>query len=209
MNKLNINPWFEILFHPRKTIREIVNYNPRYRFIALSAIYGIVYLLNFFRFFYIGKELSLFSILLATIIFCIPVGFLFLNFYSFLFYLTGKLIKGNAEYLHVRAALSWSNVLNLANIFLWLMLLMLFQHGIFIYGYQIGNFTFISSIIIKTDLILGLVVGIWSIVIFLQCLSEVQGFSIWKAILNLFLTAILLLFALLFLSWFFSVLFNI
>jgi hypothetical protein len=41
--------------------------------------------------------------------------------------------------------------------------------------------------------IIGLSIGIWTIVIFLKCLGQVQGFSAWKALWNTLLALLVVI----------------
>ena len=84
---------------------------------------------------------------------------------------TGNWIGGQGDYEEIRLALVWSNVPAIWFGALWL---------IIFYGIHLR-----SNPIYLTGLSwLDYLFGIWAFAIYLNCLGEVQKFSIWKALLN-------------------------
>jgi hypothetical protein len=106
--------------------------------------------------------------------------------------MTGKLLKGGAEFKIVRSAFAWSCVPFVINVILWIVLAFMFGQLLFMntaggYAFTQGQVAFLFFLIIAR-----IAVGIWSLVIYINALAEVQQFSILRAIGNVLLAAILL-----------------
>ncbi|MCK4934165.1 MAG: YIP1 family protein [Simkaniaceae bacterium] len=186
-----MNPWLNIWTRPRETIRAIVSHNNKYRILALSAIYGFLYLIHALPLFTVNKETSVFLPLLLALILAIPVGWIAFSVYSLFIFWVGKLLKGKASYYDVRAAVSWANVPNAVNICVILLYLGFFGEKI----YCPDAFSTLSIFGMNAALIfvlIQLVFGLWAFFLLLHTLGEVQKFSAWKALLNIALMSILL-----------------
>jgi hypothetical protein len=112
------------------------------------------------------------------------IGYIGINIGSALLFITGKWIGGKASFKEVRASVAYSNVTNVVSIGIWLLLMTMFRQAVFLadfpYASSLGNF----AVIMNGIFIVQLVVAIWSIVIFVASLSETQGFSVFKSIIN-------------------------
>lgn len=195
--KLGLNPWLSIWIHPRKTIRALVEYNTNFRLIALCAIYGFQYALQLIQYLSLGQGTSLLFIIIFALIFSIPLGYIMFNVLSVIYFWIGKIVKGKGTFKQVRAATYWSSVPMVLTCLIWIILMIFHGNSLFIAGYEtqlIGPAAVISMVFGG----LQLVIGIWGLIILLHALGEVQGFSAWMALLNVFL-AWLAIFILLFL----------
>lgn len=188
-------PWLRMWVKPRETIREIVATNPKYQFGLLSAVYGLPVILNFAQNYSLGDHFSLLWIVLIALVLSPFIGMLGITIMSGLLLWTGRWIGGTASYLPIRAAVSWSNVTNVVTIFVWIVFIALFGRSIFMESFpQTAVPTGTMQIVLGLFLI-ETVASIWSFVILLQGLSEVQGFSIWKALLNVIIPLIIIIMA--------------
>lgn len=187
------NPWIEIWSKPRETIRDIIQHNPSYNIFILSAIYGFPALLSLAQYLLLGKVFTLLPILILSAILAPIWGYIFFSFISFIIYQVGKWIGGIGKYKEVRAVLAWSNLPMIVNVIAWLVIIGIF--GILLFQ-GLGDKIQLSrwEIFLVLFLLLAqLIALIFSIVLFFRMLSEVQAFSIWKAILNTILALIFLL----------------
>lgn len=181
------SPWIAIMTTPRKTIREVVAHSPYYCLWPLSAIVGFPFLLGAAQAFAWGTSLSLLSIIVFSALLSPFVGYILLSFSSGFFCLTGKWLGGSGGFLAIRAALAWSHVPFIATISSWILLLFLFKGALFLdtpivwegYGIISGLVAFLSLI--------QFIAGVWSFVLTIKTLSEVQGFSVFRSIINLVL----------------------
>ena len=169
---------------PRKTIRGIINTNPDQKLFLLSLIYGLPMMFYYAQGASLGQTYHLFTIFLISLIGACIIGYVGINFGAFLLFLTGKWIGGKAKFKEVRASVAFSNVTNLVSIVIWLLLTLMFRKSVFMsdfsYSASLGNFKALMNFIF----IIQLVVAVWSMVIFIASLSETQGFSIFRSIIN-------------------------
>lgn len=183
-DKLDINPWVDIWLKPRQTIRSIVDHNPKYRFVLLAAIYGFPMALRLAQNLSLGQDFTLSAIIITALILAVFLGMIGISIASGLILWTGKWIGGRGSYYPIRAAVSWSNVPNIVTILTWILMIAVFKRDLFsenfvgtpFVGYELAVFTLIF--LAQTT------AAIWSFIILLKGIGEVQGFSAWKALLN-------------------------
>lgn len=182
------NPWLSILTKPRATISKIVAENPKRGLWLLAWIYGFLSLLNCFQSVTLGHSVSLFPILLLAVVFAPVWGIVVFTIWSWAVYWVGKLFRGSGTFIEVRAAFAWSCVPLLFSILLWVLLLFAFGSSLFLnfpegQPMQNGQMTILFG-----ALIAKVVVAIWSLVLFINALAEVEGFSIARSILTIALS---------------------
>jgi hypothetical protein len=169
---------------PKATIRQIINTNPDAKLFVLSIIYGLPMMFYYAQTTSMGQTMGLLAILLVCFIGSVIIGYLGINLGAFLLFFTGKWIGGKASFKQVRASVAYSNVTNLVAIAIWLVLMTLFRQSVFLsdfpYVSTLGDF----AILMNSIFLIQLVVAVWSIVIFVASLSETQGFSNFKAVIN-------------------------
>lgn len=197
--KLALNPWLTIWKEPRKTIRALVEYDPNFRLIFFSFIYGFPFFCFFFSplyswtFLYMGESfqasslplpflylilMGFFTIFVAGL--SISIGYLLFNFSSFLYWLVGKWLKGKGSFKEVRMATYWST------------LPFLFPFALFFPLFAVPMVLILVGEVLLLPSIWMALYGvslIWGVGILSKTLGEVQGFSAWMALLNMFLAA--------------------
>jgi hypothetical protein len=198
-SKLVRNPWLSIWTSPRKTIAEIVSTNPSYGFVFLCFIYGFSGILNSTQRVAAGGSSSWGIVLIAAIA-GVFLGYLSFTIFSFLITWTGKLCGGKAKYKEVRAAVAWSNVPVIVDLLLWFSLIMFVgtalpsENMAQVSTINEGNAIVVpQSPLLLTIGFLRLALSLWSVVIFISGLSEVQGYSVFKAILNTLLAILVII----------------
>lgn len=184
--------WLSMWTSPRATIRAIVQENPKKGIWALSFIYGLTSLFNGFQSFPIAMQIGLIGMIVVTVILAAFWGYLVFAVWSWITVLIGKLFKGKGTFQTVRAAYAWSCVPLSINALLWI-LLVIFYGNLLFYGPQQHSMLSGSAVTILFLILIGKIVfAIWSIVLFLQALAEVQGFSVLRAIGNVIVASIVL-----------------
>jgi Yip1 domain len=178
-----MNPWISIWTEPRKTIDSIVDENPKKHLWLLAWIYGFLSFMNASQSFVLGNTVQFFGIILLSILIAPLWGMLVFQVWSYVVHLIGKLLKGKGSFPYVRAAFAWSCVPLTVNIFLWILLLLVFGKSLF----QTAEPTTGPVVLLTLVLIAKVIVMIWSLVIYINALAEVQRFSIGRAILNILL----------------------
>jgi Yip1 domain len=183
---LSLNPWISIWIHPKKTIQQVIAYNPNFRIWVLATIIGFATLMLLEQIFSPAFKYSLRAILTFTLILSPFWGYFVLNLVSFLTYKIGKIMDSKRSFSDVRAALSWSCVPYIIICICWIVMLMIFKGQLFKDFPQ--NIT-LKKWHIETILIISLVklsMSVYSLIIYIQALAYVQEFSIKKTLLNLF-----------------------
>ncbi len=189
--KLGLNPWLSVWARPKETIRKVLNYKLNHCFAILCGIYGFQYSLHLAQFYSLGLDYSLLAILIASLVLSIPMGYILFNLSAFFLFLTGKLIKGKGSFKEIRAAVSWTAVPSIIAIGVWIGLVLMNGGAVFVSGYE-QSLVGTGQLICTFALIPLVVLGIWAVVIMLHMLGEVQGFSAWMALLNSFLSGLLI-----------------
>ncbi len=108
-------------------------------------------------------------------------GMIVFGVWSYVVLWIGKLLKGQADFACVRSAFAWSCVPLIVNILLWVLLLAVFRGALF-HSSQPGAGPMALMMFV---LIAKLAVAIWSLVIYINTLAEVQKFSIGRSIANI------------------------
>jgi hypothetical protein len=183
MAKLRINPWREVWLHPRNTIKALLKYDPKYMVLPLAVLAGIANNALDFESMdaIVGGSSFIGSAFVAALL-----GIVSLYVSGFLLSLTGRWINGKANALKLRAAIAWAGVPVVASILLFIPLFFtLNSDSMGLHGLSI---------------IVFMILGVWSLVLQVGMISEIQKFSIWKAILNIILAGIVILIPLLILA---------
>ncbi|NGX56200.1 MAG: hypothetical protein K1060chlam5_00437 [Candidatus Anoxychlamydiales bacterium] len=184
MKKISFNPWGSMWTSPSKTIKAIIEYNPKYGFFQLASI---AFLQAFF-FIVARKQVTLpinyFLSLVIAIIISPFIGAILFYINSFFIYITGKWLKGRASFSHVLSSYAWSKIPLVIDLIMW------FTLFIFIKDPRFFNYS--SSISIIFIDIISITTAIWSLFLLISSLKTVQGFSTLRAIGNIILSFLFL-----------------
>lgn len=176
---LDVNPWVKIWTSPKITIQKIVNYNPSYQFGLLCFIYGLLWCLSMAQTLMLGHYYSVTSLLIISALLASPIGFVFMSISTGFFYLAGKLFRGTADFKNVRAVVAWANVPSLIALVTWAVLVGRYGSDIFITAspdvsgaFSLGDFC----------MILQTIAAVWSMVVLIAGIAQVQHFSNLRAV---------------------------
>lgn len=176
MHQMNLNPWITMWTNPRRTIREIINIAPKKGVFLLAVIFGLQYLLNFAHTFSLGVHFPPILILILSIVASPLLGYFWFYLFGACLYYSGKLLKGQSKYYQIISSMAWSSVPYLLTLFMWFVFLVASAYSTFIQQTDNTTFFFISFVILIT--------AVWSLVLILKCLMEVQEFSCLRSIGN-------------------------
>jgi hypothetical protein len=179
--------------HPRRTIRQIVDTDPERHVLLLAAIGGIGEVLNKASTKSTGDHMSLATILLLAGI-AGPIGGI-ISLYiggAFLRW-TGGWIGGHAKARDIRSAIAWAGVLTIWAMILWVPQLLLFGKEMFTTETPTIDASTVLTALFWLLAAIDVILGVWTIMVFLKCLGEVQGFSAWKALGNCLLMGLVFL----------------
>ncbi|HSX37403.1 MAG TPA: Yip1 family protein [Chlamydiales bacterium] len=181
--KLDKTHWIKIWTEPRKTISKIVSKDPNQNLWILAWIYGFLSLLNGSQSLLLGDYVHFALILVLSILIAPFWGMLIFSVWSWVVQGIGKILKGQGNFSSIRAAFAWSCVPLIINIFLWMLLLFIFDSSLFQTPQMGGGMGLLIFILIAK-----LIVIIWSLVIYINALAEVQQFSIARSIINILIS---------------------
>ena len=192
MSETKFNPWRSMWVKPRDTIRTIARENPRRSLWTLAFVYGLTSLLNGFQSVPIAMQIGLLPTLLIALILAPLWGYVAMSIWSYVIVLVGKIFKGQATFQTARAAYAWSCVPLLGNIPIWCLMIFFYANMLF-FGMQGQMMLSGPMMLLLFILSVGkLVFAVWSLVIYLVALAEVQNFSVMCAIGTTILTGILI-----------------
>ena len=149
--------------------------------IGISLAFGLAEARN------LGDTFSLWQILVI----CIIGGGLFLGWVSLHLYATflnwtGKWLKGEGDTMSILRMLSYAMIPSTIGVIFWILQIIIFGNELFESGANFANAGIFSGIFVLL-LLLQLILAIWSQILCIIGISEVQKFSIGKSILNLLL----------------------
>jgi hypothetical protein len=177
-----LNPWLTIWIWPRKTIREIVDADPGYRVTLLAMLAGFAQALSEATSENMGDTLSLPIIFLLCAILGPIGGLISLYVMAGLWRLTGSWLGGKASSQEVRAAIAWSSVPVIWAMLLWIPYLAIFREEMFTSAMPRTESSLLLLLLLLGFGLVEIVIGLWRIVVLLQCLGEVHRFSAWRAL---------------------------
>jgi len=199
------HPWRTIWFQPKKTLETIVRINPSYQIWVFSTICGLLFYFNIAQFYSLTMKMGFLGAASLALVVSPFLGYLYLVATSWLIFITGKIVKGEASFLACRAALAWAYAPLLINLVVWICLLVIFQERLFSYFPGIEPLPSGQAYIVFGASLVQVAGAVWSLIIYLQGLVQVQGYSMTRAILNVVI-AVLLFLAFIFLLWLLAIL---
>jgi hypothetical protein len=172
----------------------------------LCFIYGLPMALQLAQNFSLGNRFHVAGIIGGSLILAMILGVIMINIATALFSWTGKWIGGVGTYQQIRAAVAWSNMPSIVNIAIWMINIAVFGVRIFRSDFVESTFAGNELSIIFMTAVVQLVVAVWAFIITLKALGEVQGFSAWKALLNIVIPIVVIFIGVSILAWFFTLL---
>lgn len=184
-------PWLSIWLWPRRTLRQIVDADPRYALPFLIILAGLARGLSTSTSRHLGDTIALPTVLLLAAILG-PLGWLVGVYGGGLIMGTiARLLRGEAEQEEVRATLAWSSVPHIALLPAWLLMLALLGPDLFTSDMPRLEANLWLSLPLMAFGILDIAMALWSMAILLLGLAEVNRFSFWRSLATWFLTLLL------------------
>ena len=184
------NPWVSIWTRPRETIERIVETDPEKHVVALAALGGVVQALSQASDHNLGDRVGLLVILAMVLIAGSIGGVIGVYLSAVLLRWTGKWIGGNASTVNLRAAVAWGYLPMIAAGALWIPMVLLLGREAF--ASQTPRLDQSGSLALAVLIIgvLMIIAAVWTTVVMLKAIGQVQGFSAWKALGNSLLAAL-------------------
>lgn len=199
--QLQENPWLNIWVEPRKTMRAIVNTDPKYGFLLLSAVYGLPLAFNVAQSMSLIASIPLWAVIISSLVVCIFLGMIGISICAWLLHITGKWIGGKGSFQTIRSAVAWSNVPNFVTILMWIVLMVVFGGNVFNRDFAETPFIGYQAGIVFLVFLIQTIVSIWGFILLLKCLGEVQGFSAWRALGNVLIPSVIIVGIIWVLGW--------
>ncbi len=186
------SPWLTIWRQPRATIQHVVDTQPERHVVALGALSGIADLLSRAIDKNLGDRSSLLSILTLVLLAGPIWGVLRLYLGSVLLCWTGRWLGGHASTVALRAACAWGAVPMLAGMSLLLPMLLTLGGQLFMAESPwLDQHPFVAiGVFLPAGV--SIIAGVaWTAVITCKMIGQVQGFSAWRAVVNVLAATVL------------------
>lgn len=180
--------WTSIWTKPRKTVRYLLDTDPRYMVLFLAALTGVSQVLDRASFGSLGDTVPLSTILLAALLLGPVSGIVALYVGGALIAWTGRWIGGAASAEHIRTAIAWASVPIAASLLLWVVDLSVIGESMFTTSLVEGG----AAGWMMISALGAVVLGIWSLVLLFKGVGEAQGFSAWKGLGNVLLAVLVI-----------------
>jgi hypothetical protein len=189
---LPLQPWRTMWTAPRQSIRRIVSRNPQYGVLGLLCLNGIGQALGRASERNAGDVMGPAGIA-GTVLIGGVLGGVFGGWLSsLLIRVSGRWIGGKADRRNLLAALAWAAVPSIAGLALWIPQLAAAGTDMFTTATPRIDGSPLAAMVLLVTSVVGIVLGIWSIVLLCNTVAEVQGFrSAWAGLGNLLLAGLL------------------
>ncbi|GLS83483.1 Yip1 family protein [Paraferrimonas haliotis] len=186
------HPLTEIWFYPREAYRALAQHPLPKLNLTIAALAGVVQVLASGFMQEDGQFNSIMVLLFSALVGGSIGGIIGVYLSSFLFKFTGKLLGGSASYARLRDVFSWSSLPSLINLPFLLLFLVIMGNGYFDPKYFETHPGLIVTLLVAAWGLVSLVVSIWGLILMVVGISEVQNFSIWRAIANFVLSVLII-----------------
>lgn len=190
---LSFDPKATIWRHPRRTIQAIIDTDPTRSVLMLTALMGIAEMLRRAVSMHMSDQYGWPWIVVLSVVWGPLLQAVGLYLSAALLSVTGRWIgaRGNAQQL--RAAIAWSRIPAIWSIAVWGVGAALFGEVFFTEAALAAQADSPASLVAFGMRVWIVVLQAWSAVLYAECVAQVQGFSAWRALLNTFLAAMVLI----------------
>ncbi len=181
-----MSPWLTIWFRPRSTLRDLTRRKRSPVVLLLAALLGAQIILTRQAGSELPDTMSFLGVLLITALGAPFAGLLYLLIGAALVGGSGVWLGGRAESREIRAVLAWSAVPWLSVLPLWALALAMYGAEVFSSSGPFGDTGPMPGFVVLFY-VLQTILWVWSVVVLVNGLAEVQKFSRWAAVGNLLL----------------------
>lgn len=189
----SFDAWFSIWTQPRATIQTLIDTNPGHSVIVLSILAGIYQIFDSASGNNLGDEQDLMMIIGMALVLGAVVGLIGLYLSAFLIEWTGRWIGGQGNQPHLRTAIAWSGIPKVFGLTIWLPALYVFGQELFASETPNISSNPMLATLLLAFITIQVICAIWSFVLLLKCVGQVQGFSAWKALGNVILSSLVII----------------
>lgn len=183
-------PWLGMWTQPRETVRALVATDPHRAVLLLAGLAGIAQVLENASSRNVGDTLPLFAIVASALLIGPFAGIIGVYISGALLAWTGRWIGGAAPPLHIRTAVAWAALPHVFALVLWVPTVALLGIEAFTAESTLLEDSLLVSLMMMFYWLTLAALAIWSFVLMLHGVGEVQGFSAWRALGNVLLSAL-------------------
>ncbi len=140
----------------------------------------------------LGDDADLLMVIVTSLVAGVLTAFIFYPFYALLVSWTGKWLKGKADTASVLRVFAFSSIPSIFVLILTVLAILFLGKEFFLSETSLLFESTPHTIIFLGLLIPQVILAIWSLILFVIGLSEVQQFSILKAIINIILPILII-----------------
>lgn len=177
----------EIWGQPRKVFRYLVHSGYNKYQAPLFVLAGIARSLNRAANKNMGDQMELVTILGVAILIGGALGWLAYYIYAALLSWTGGWVKGQGSTSEIFRVSAYALIPLVVSLVFMVPQIAIYGKALFQAESEWGETGMLTMLVFYTSVVLEVVLGIWTIVLYTVGLSEIQNFSIGKSILNLLL----------------------
>lgn len=191
--RLEVQPWFKILTHPRQTMRWILSDGSSGDVFLLCYLEGLAFYLMNASSNGMGDDTSAMGIFFLGML--TALGYMGLKVYlaGGLLYWTGRWLKGAEEVDGIRAALAWSAMPNIWGLLLWVPAFSFLQEELFTTETPRIAESFPLAVLDFVFRLALILLNVYSAVLLVPTLAEAQEFSLMRSVANILLTLLVVL----------------
>jgi hypothetical protein len=186
------NPWLEILYRPRTTIRRIIQLDPKRGVYVLAALAGYAQFFDNASDQAIGNNMALPTILGTGLVAGGVGGIIGLAIGTFVIGFVARRLGGDAESEDTMAALAWAQVPSVISLVLVAVQLLVFGGDFFKSEIPILEENPAIALVFVPIAAAGLLLSLWQLVLTVLTIAEVNRFSIWRSIAALLISGIVM-----------------
>ncbi|MCH9812026.1 YIP1 family protein [bacterium] len=180
---------FQVMVKPRRFVSKVPKKNIGKIPLYLAWVIGMVFLLTKAATNHFDLIFGLPTILIASAILAIPVGFILVYLLAFFLEVMGKFFSGKASYKELITACIYGRVPEIFLLVTWGLLILYFGDNAF----SIHKVFSTGSIYISVILCAKVIFFVWEIIASLQGVAQMQKFSAWMSLWSYLTSFVLVL----------------
>jgi hypothetical protein len=184
------NPWLEILYRPRTTIRRIIQLDPKRGVYLLAGMAGYAQFLDNAMEQTLGNNMGLLAILGLGLLVGPIAGIISLAVSTFVVGFVARRLGGAAESEDTMAALAWAQVPAVVTLALAAIQILIFGGDIFKSEIPLIETNPALAIIFIPIAAAGILILLWQLILTVLTVAEANRFSIWRSIATLLISAL-------------------
>lgn len=189
----NFNPWLEIWYRPRTTIRRIVQWYPKRGVYVLAGVAGYGRYLDTASDQALGDNMDLLGVLGLGLILGPIGGVISLAISTFVIGFVARRLGGEAESDDVLSALAWAQAPAFISLAFWMLQIVLFGADLFKREIPLLEANPLFALLFIPLAAISLLVVLGQFVLTVLTLAEVNRFSIWRSIGTLLIAGLVVL----------------